>query len=743
MKLSYKAWALVFLTVGLFSLLAVLGARWIMAASFSELENQAAFAEGERANRLVNQQLRGLGAQVRSAAYSADMVSYAAGARPNELGNLFDVTKMSDLGLSGVVVFDKNARYVGSVADSQTGWTEPVDADLIDKLRPLTASVFGDSNGGATLQTLLRWNEKLYLVAVAAVLDPALSNAPNGAMVMIRHFSAAEVQSLANVLLRPVSLTLEPPPLSALHTRLQVIDDQNIDLFTPLSNSEGVYVAQLILRLDRPLRIGQQQLSQAGLVLAGVAGLLASLLLSVLLYRLVLRRMLNLHEDLKAVIEQGPTVGGTVRVQGNDELSRLAQRTNQLLERVRQDAVLQQEAHERQDALQGQLMQAQKSEALQKFTSGIAHDFNNSLAAVAGWQKLAAEDLAPDHPSFEAVQHAQKAARYATELMRQLSAYSRQTPRNLQRVSLADLLESARSLFDPGRVQRSSLHMECRADMTWVNADPTQIQQVLVNLLINASDAMDGKGTIRVTLDTVELPAATSANIGKEAANLPKGLYVQLRVQDEGSGIAPEHLGRLFDPYFTTKPVGRGSGLGLSVAQGIVVGHGGAIGVTSTPGEGACFNVLLPACLQPLGTTDLQVGKNKGPDSCRLLFVEDEALVRDAWCKLLKKAGWEVTCAKDGEEAWAAFEQDAGSWDVVLTDLTMPNMTGMELAQKIVSRSKPPPVVLMSGHVGTLDSTGGNLSMFAAVLHKPVDPEELHRVLLDVLTRRREKVFEA
>lgn len=733
MKLSYKAWALVFVTVGVFSLLSVIGARWIMASSFTTLETQAAFAEGERASRLVNQQLRGLAAQVRSAAYSADMVSYAAGGRSNELSNLFDVTKMNDLGLSGVVVFDKGGRYVGSVADSQTGWTDLVDADLIDKLRPLTGSVFGDSNAGATLQTLLPWNERLYMVAIAAILNPAMSNEPNGAMVMIRHFSSAEVLSLANVLLRPVNLTLEPPPLLALHTRLQIIDDQNIDVFTPLSNSEGVYVAQLILRLDRPLRVGQQQLSQAGFVLAGVAGFLASLLLSVLLYRLVLRRMLNLYEDLKAVIERGPTEGGTVRVQGNDELSRLAHRTNQLLERVRQDAVLQKDAYERHDALQAQLMQSQKSEALQKFTSGIAHDFNNSLAAVAGWQKLAAEDLAPDHPSFEAVQHAQKAARYATELMRQLSAYGRQAPRKLQRFSLADLLESARSLFDPGRVQRSTLHMECRTDMTWVNADPTQIQQVLINLLINASDAMEGKGTIWVTLDTVELPASSNAGLGNEVASLPNGLYVQVRVQDEGSGIAPEYLGRLFDPYFTTKSVGRGSGLGLSVAQGIVVGHGGAIGVSSTLGEGACFSVFLPACPEPLGAVPPLMSKNNGPASYRLLFVEDDSLVRDAWSKLLAKAGWAVTCVSDGEAAWEVFEKDAGCWDVVLTDLTMPNMTGVELAKKILSSSNPPPVVLMSGHVGTLESRVESLSMFAAVLQKPVDPEELHRALLDVL----------
>lgn len=728
MKLKYKAWALVFITVGLCSLLAVLGARWIVAASFADMEAERALREGERASRLVNQQLQGLGAQVRNAAYSVDLVAYLEGSRPKELERRFDVTTMSDLGVSGVLLVDRSGSPAGSVRPDRMGGLDQIEEGLTIALAGLTRSVLADSYGGATLQTLFAFNGQLYQVAVAAVLDPMKSNPPSGAMVMIRHLSAAEIQSLAHVLMRPVRLDMLSEGPSASRPSMEIIDDQSADLRTPLLDSEGVPLAQLVLSLDRPLREGQQQVSQAGMLLAGLAGLLASLLLSVVLYRLVLRRLSHLHADLTAITESGPATSGDVRVEGRDELGMLAQGLNQLLDRVRQDAVLQQQAHERQEALQVQLMQSQKTEALGRLTGGIAHDFNNSLAAITGWVRLASEDLEPGHPSAGALEQTLKATRYADGLMRQLLAFGRQSAPKLERLRWSVLINETRQMVSAGLTRECELLVECHTTEDLIEADPTQMQQVLVNLLINASDAMNGRGRIHLALDEAQVPQPQSTQ-APGLAGLPPGRYLRLSVRDEGPGIAPENREHIFDPFFTTKSKGRGTGLGLSVVHGIMSRHHGCIVLSSEPGQGACFQLYLPA-VSPQADADRQIVGADGEASHgrSVLFADDDQLVRHAWTALLERQGWLVTRARDGEEAWNHYVQSGKHFDVILTDHSMPRLDGVGLAQRLRERATPPPIVLISGHVSEVPADTLK-TLFDAVLHKPVDAGELDKVL--------------
>ena len=321
------------------------------------------------------------------------------------------------------------------------------------------------------------------------------------------------------------------------------------------------------------------------------------------------------------------------------------------------------------------------------------------------------------------MQHAQKATRFAADLMRQLQAYTQQTAPKLQRLSLADLLESARSLFDPKRAAGCKIEVESLTDNTWVQADPTQLQQVLVNLLVNASDAMGGVGTIHLHMNTVEF---TDELRPGAVAHLPAGRYVSLSVRDEGKGVAPAHIARLFDPYFTTKTMGRGTGLGLAVTKAIMTNHGGAIAVESKLNVGTTFTLYLPLSSDLVRPVQAAAPVALGSDTERsVLFADDDVLVRQAWSGLLEREGWQVTQANDGEEAWALLQAQGHRWSVVLTDLSMPRLNGHDLAKRISETPHPPPVVLMSGHVGLDEDHAQSAQYFAAVLHKPVDPDEL------------------
>ena len=376
-----------------------------------------------------------------------------------------------------------------------------------------------------------------------------------------------------------------------------------------------------------------------------------------------------------------------------------------------------------------QLMQSQKTEALGRLTGGIAHDFNNSLAAITGWIRLASEDLDSSHPSHEALQQALKSTRYADGLMRQLLAFGRQSAPRLRRLHWAALIEETKVMVSAGLTRDCELVVHYEVDDDEVDADPTQLQQVLVNLLINAADAMKGQGRIDLTLGSVELPPGRGHEAPAGASGLPDGRYLVLRVHDHGPGIPHEHVDRVFDPFFTTKAKGRGTGLGLSVAQGIMARHHGSLGLVNGP-DGACFVLCLPVSRRDEAVASVTTpgGPGKGR---QLLFVDDDQSVRHAWAALLERKGWHVTRSRDGEEAWSQFSQTGKHFDVVLTDQSMPRLDGVGLAQRIRATRTPPPVVLMSGHVDEVE--GGLLkTLFAAVLHKPVDPTELDRVLQEL-----------
>jgi PAS domain S-box-containing protein len=393
-------------------------------------------------------------------------------------------------------------------------------------------------------------------------------------------------------------------------------------------------------------------------------------------------------------------------------------------------------------ALEAQLRQAQKMEAVGQLTGGIAHDFNNILTSVMGYVVLGQEraEQVGDATLVRQLGQAHLAAQRARDLISQMLAFARRQkgdPRPLALTPLArQTLRLLRSTL-PSSIALDAqwLDADGSGEAAWVVADPVQLEQILFNLCINARDAMQGTGRITVRLGTHVGGCWTCASCREPVGSGP---WVELSVADTGSGIAPEHRDRIFDPFFSTKAPGHGSGMGLAMVHGIVHDHGGHILLDSAPDEGATFRVLLPPAT-PEDRLSLTwpagAARAARPMAGRVLLVEDDLSVGDYLREQLASWGLEVRLMRDPHEAVAWIADPGQHADLVVTDLTMPRMTGLQLAREVAQLRSGLPVLLVTGHGAELDGQELAASGVVRVLRKPVEPAVLRSALERVLLR--------
>jgi CheY-like chemotaxis protein len=377
-------------------------------------------------------------------------------------------------------------------------------------------------------------------------------------------------------------------------------------------------------------------------------------------------------------------------------------------------------------------------EAIGHLTGGIAHDFNNILTGIMGYLTLASEREAANRDVKLArhLQQAQHGATRARELIQQMLAFSRAQRGKPRAVSLAPLAEEAVELLGPSLPATVELRTTLEQDLPAVMVDPVQVEQILLNLCINARDAMDGAGKIAVGVRLAANGAALRCTSCQRPAD---GRYVELAVSDTGPGIAPQVLERMFEPFFSTKEVGRGSGMGLAMVHGIVHEHGGHVVVETSLGKGATFRVLLPALE---GGPEMAAAQSPGTERARplrdaldgrVLLVDDEQLVGEFMAELLGGWGLEVTVRRDPVEGKRWLAEDPARVDLVLTDQTMPSMTGLELARCVAALRPGLPVILYSGYAENIGTEELAQSGVRALLAKPVEPELLFAALADAL----------
>jgi nitrogen-specific signal transduction histidine kinase/CheY-like chemotaxis protein len=383
--------------------------------------------------------------------------------------------------------------------------------------------------------------------------------------------------------------------------------------------------------------------------------------------------------------------------------------------------------------LEDRLRQAQKMEAIGQLAGGVAHDFNNLLTVITSYSGVLLMEMAPDAPRRGEIQEIADAADRAGVLTRQLLAFSRQQVLQLQVIDVNDVVRDMKQMLS--RLIPANIHLTTKLEVGvgHVYADPGQIEQVLMNLVVNARDAMPAGGTI--TIESAR--ARVTSHSAELHVGAREGSYVVLSVSDTGHGMTAEQQEHIFEPFYTTKKVGEGTGLGLATVYGIVKQSNGHMGVYSEVDRGTMFTIYLPLVDQPIArrtpTLVLAEGARSGET---VLLAEDGRQVRAAARQILERAGFQILEAASAEEAVAMLNSHPAPIHVLLTDIVMPDMSGHELARQFRVRRPDAAVVFMSGYTQDSELLQRVLEPGIQFIQKPFTPQSLLSALRAALDRR-------
>ena len=382
--------------------------------------------------------------------------------------------------------------------------------------------------------------------------------------------------------------------------------------------------------------------------------------------------------------------------------------------------------------LERQVLQSQKMEAIGTLAGGIAHDFNNILAAIMGYCELALESLPEKNPVRHDIDEVLGAGRRATELVKQILTFSRQAEESLADVDLAPVLKEAIKLMRATLPASIGLEVHVPDDLPIVQADPTQVHQVLMNLCTNAKHALpDQNGEIIIRIGDRQVAQQGDVEL---CPQLAAGHYVEIQVSDNGCGMDVDLQSRIYEPFFSTREVGLGTGLGLAVVHGIVSRHQGEIGLVSGPGQGSSFHVFFPVSTGGLDTP--------GPEEQRLpkgrehiVVVDDDRQLAAMLAKMLERLGYRVDACHTGQQVLAMLAEESQEMDLLITDMTMPEMTGAQLAEQVLARRPQLPIILCTGFSELINEELAKKAGMAAYLMKPVSREKLAQTVRQVLDR--------
>ena len=385
--------------------------------------------------------------------------------------------------------------------------------------------------------------------------------------------------------------------------------------------------------------------------------------------------------------------------------------------------------------LELQLSQKQKMEAIGTLAGGIAHDFNNILGAMQGYVELSLDDLTEGSTVRDNLEQILSCINRAAKLVKQILTFSRKDQQEQEKepLQISSIIKEVLRMLRSSLPATIKISRKIHADSSMVLADSTQIHQVLVNLCTNASHAMQGEdGLLEVSLEDVNLESET--RIGDEY--LGSGTYVKLSVSDSGCGMEKEVVERIFEPFFTTRKVNEGTGLGLSVVHGIIKSHDGVITVSSTPGEGTTFDIFFPK-IESCEIQEPQSSESNTREREVILLVDDEEMMLDVTRQILERLGFDVVAKTSSIDALEAFQEEPDEFDLVITDQVMPNMTGTQLARKLVSIRPDISVILCSGFPENVCPEELKSIGIKEFIAKPISKQEIATIIRKVLDKSR------
>ncbi len=394
------------------------------------------------------------------------------------------------------------------------------------------------------------------------------------------------------------------------------------------------------------------------------------------------------------------------------------------------------QAEKEKEKLWDQLKQAQKMEAIGTLAGGIAHDFNNILGVIMGYTELTMEDHADNQEIIYNLKSVMNASMRAKDMVGQILAFSRKSDQKMEPVHVSRLIKEVITFLRSSIPTTIEIKYDIEKELDLILGNATQINQVLMNLCTNAAHAMKEEGgLLEIVLKKVILDKDNSTLL-----DIKPGIYQQLSMSDTGTGISNEIIDRIFEPYFTTKKAGEGTGMGLAVIYGIIKSHGGGIKVYSELNKGTVFNVYFPVMVtekikEKHVSRQLSImGNNE-----MILFVDDEVTLVELGAKMLEKLGFRVNSRNSSAEALRVFKNNPYKFDLVITDMTMPNMTGVKLANEIHKIRPDIPVILCTGFSKGINNTNYKAQGISAMIMKPIVKKELVAAIIDVLTKKSNK----
>jgi signal transduction histidine kinase/ActR/RegA family two-component response regulator len=576
---------------------------------------------------------------------------------------------------------------------------------------------------------------QIYRVVVKRFFkDPPINSVPMGAVIVGREISPARAKDLGRILASEVVFQYGS---DLLVSSLVAVDEQQVagliksgSKLEPQLGKRHFYTSSLELLPGAHahltfvvLKSDEDALASAGrlnhwLVGLGLIVILAGVLLVYLISDTFTKPLGSLVEGVRA-LEEGD-FSYPLTAAGGDELARVTRAFESMRDTLERN-------QEQREQLEDQLRQAQKMDALGRLAGGVAHDFNNLLTVIKGNSDLALERIKPTDAVRANCEQIRRVADRAAMLTRQLLAFSRRQMLQPKILDLNELIAEMGRLLQ--RLLREDIEYQVQLGepLARVQADPGQIEQVLLNLIVNAADAMPKGGTLTIETENV----CVDPLYAQARPPLVPGDYVMLAISDTGHGMDAGTRARIFEPFFTTKEPGKGTGLGLATVYGVVKQSSGYIFVESAPGAGARFEIYLPQVLEKVQEplAEERVAKVRGGRET-VLLVEDEADVRALICEFLKAAGYQVLTAADGEEGLDIGQKLRDAIDILVTDVVMPRLRGPELAKRLRAMQPDLKVMYMSGYT---EEFGVSLLEGASFLQKPFSRDALLRQIHDTL----------